>query len=172
MPLAFIHADRPGAADETLRAVVATLRAQGRALCGVVPQPDAPTGGHPCDRKLISLGTGRAATIHQALGTGSTGCRLDAGALEDIVSAIEAELRGRRPDLLIVNRFGKLESAGRGFAPLIARAIGTGIPVLVGVNSLNRPPFERFAADMATQLPDLPSAVLGWISTLAARQAA
>jgi hypothetical protein len=66
-------------------------------------------------------------------------------------------------DLLIVNKFGKHEAEGRGFRDVIAEALAMEIPVLVGLNSLNRPAFEDFAEGLATQLPPEPSALMAWV---------
>lgn len=164
MSLAFIHVARPGGVDETLRTVVATLSAQRRLLAGLMPQLAAAAGDHPCDRNLIDLRTGRQIAIHQALGKGSTACRLDADALETIVAMVAIGMERQSPDLLIVNRFGKLEASGRGFCPLIAQAMEADIPVLVGVNDLNRSAFDAFAADFAQELPDEAAALLTWLA--------
>lgn len=166
MQLAFIHAAQPGAVDDALRAVAGSLKRAGRRLAGVVQQPAGVVGGHPCDGDLIDLFTGRRAPIHQALGSGSTGCRLDANALETMVAAVERGMAVQRPELLIVNRFGKIEAAGRGFCPVIAKALDLAIPVVVGVNDLNRPAFDAFAAGIAVELPDRPSAILEWVAPL------
>ncbi len=166
MQLAFIHAVQPGAVDDTLRAVASSLKCAGRWLAGVVQQPTGAAGGHPCDGDLIDLFTGRRSPIHQALGSGSTGCRLDANALETMVAAVERGMAVQRPELLIVNRFGKIEAAGRGFRPVIAQALDLEIPVLVGINDLNRPAFDAFASGIALELPDRPSAVLKWAAPL------
>jgi len=166
MHLAFIHAARHGAVDDTLRTVAGSLKRAGRRLAGVVQEPPGTAGGHPCDGDLIDLYSGRHAPIHQALGSGSTGCRLDADALETMVALVERGLAAQRPELLIVNRFGKIEAAGRGFCPVIAQAFDLAIPVIVGVNDLNRPAFDDFAGGIAVELPDRPSAVLEWLAPL------
>ena len=68
------------------------------------------------------------------------------------LARIAAEAPGRR--LCIVNKFGKVEAEGQGFRPLIAEALGAGIPVLTSVTPVYRPAFEAFVADLATPLPD------------------
>lgn len=172
MSLAFIHATEPGTVDETLRSVAAALAAQGLRLAGVVPHAAVPAGSHPCDMNLVDLHSGRLAAIHQPLGKESHACRLDADALEAIVAVVERGVEAQRPDLLIVNRFGKIEAIGRGFCPLIARALEAGIPVLVGVNDLNRQAFDAFASGMALELPDRESAIMDWVAPLRRRTAA
>jgi hypothetical protein len=77
--------------------------------------------------------------------------------------AVRADLADRRPDILIVNKFGKHEAEGRGFASLIADVLEAGIPVLVGVNGLNRELFARYAGGLAEMLdPDI-ATVRSWL---------
>lgn len=59
-------------------------------------------------------------------------------------------------DLLIVNKFGKHEASGRGFRDEIAEAFAMAIPIIVGVNALNKRDFETFACGAAWQLPPTP----------------
>ena len=108
---------------------------------------------------LHLLGQDRVVRISQDLGPGASGCRLDPGAMAEAVALasaalarIAAEAPGRR--LCIVNKFGKVEAEGQGFRPLIAEALGAGIPVLTSVTPVYRPAFEAFVADLATPLPD------------------
>lgn len=37
------------------------------------------------------------------------------------------------------------------------------IPVLVGLNALNRPAFESFAEGLALQLPSDPATLMAWV---------
>ncbi len=70
------------------------------------------------------------------------------------------------PDLLIVNKFGKAEALGRGFRPVIARALELEVPVLVGLNRSNRESFDAFAEGLAEFLPAEPSAILAWCESV------
>jgi nucleoside-triphosphatase THEP1 len=72
-------------------------------------------------------------------------------------------------DLLIVNKFGKHEAEGRGFRDVIAEAVAMEIPVLVGLNALNRPAFESFAEGLAVQLPSDPAALMAWVKEVTTR---
>lgn len=162
MHLAFIHAKRPGSVDTTLREVVAILTHQGYRLVGVVQEPMGDADRHRCDMDLIEIVSGQRLAISQNLGTGSKGCRLDPNAIETVATQVEVDLEASLVDLLIINRFGKLEATGRGFCPVIALALQRGIPVLVGVNDLNRPAFEVFAEGLAAELPDQSSAIQTW----------
>lgn len=166
MQIAFIHARLRGGADGTLRSVAATLRAQGHRLAGVLPEPCTTPDRHACDMDLIDLASGARLHISQNLGLHSTGCRLDGAAIEAAAMAVTKGLAAARhtPDLMLINRFGKQEATGHGFHSVIVAALDRRLPVLVGVNDINRPAFETFAAGLAVELPDSPRAVLGWIA--------
>ena len=66
-------------------------------------------------------------------------------------------------DVLIVNKFGKFETEGRGFRNLIATAVERDIPVLVGINAYNQNAFLQFAAGMAVSLPPIEAALARWV---------
>ena len=65
-------------------------------------------------------------------------------------------------DLVIINRFGKQEAAGRGFRQAIEAAILLERPVLVGVSENNRASWEAFAGNEAKYLRPSLKAVLSW----------
>jgi len=112
--------------------------------------------------ELRLLPSGGLLRISQDLGPAAQGCRLDADALEAAVMATEAALAAAPADLLVVNRFGRLEAEGRGFAALIGTALEAGVPVIVGLSPKFRPLFEAFAGDLAEWLPADPAALLAW----------
>lgn len=61
-----------------------------------------------------------------------------------------------------------LPAEGRGFRDVIAEALAMGVPVLVGLNALNRPAFETFAEGLAIQLPPEPAALMAWVDEMIA----
>lgn len=172
MDLAFIHAKVPGSIDVTLGAVVQTLSAEGVRMIGVIQESRGGINRHRCDMDLIEIASGNRLSISQSLGKGSSGCRLDPHLIETIAGRVALDLRGDCPHLLIINRFGKLETMGRGFCPVIADALGRGVPVLVGVNDLNRSSFAEFSAGVAIELPDELGSVLSWARPLLRKAAA
>lgn len=163
MHLAFIHATAPGAACDTLRAVVATLRARGHRAAGVLPEPCSAPDRHACDIDLFDLATGARLPISQRLGRHAAGCRLDSAAIEAAAMAVAGGLAGAPAAALILNRFGKQEVTGRGFHPVILTALQRDMPVLLGVNDTHLPAFEAFAGGLAVALPDSPGPVIDWI---------
>ncbi len=133
--------------DAALARLRDRLLAQGRRLSGVI-QTRAPAPDGSKERMVVEEAAQRfTRIISQDLGAGASGCRLDPGALEQVVADVATTLPGA--DVLFVNRFGKQEELGRGFAPLIAEAVGQGSTVIVGVADAKRPAFEAFAGDMA-----------------------
>lgn len=160
MRLACISVPGRGATDVFLAEVAARLMAQGLALSGTVQTNIARCDRAHCDMDLRVLPDGPVLRISQDLGAEATGCRLDGGVLEQ--AAFEVGQRMAGADLLIVNKFGKQEAAGRGLTAAIAEALADDLPVLVGVNSHNRPAFDRFSAGLAQELAPDVAVVVGW----------
>ncbi|MFN4130043.1 MAG: DUF2478 domain-containing protein, partial [Paracoccaceae bacterium] len=79
------------------------------------------------------------------------------------VVAVQQRLPGAQ--VLIVNKFGKRESEGKGLVPVIAEALELGLPVLIGVNGLNLAAFLAFAGEAAQALQADVSAVAEWCET-------
>ncbi|NHB77626.1 DUF2478 domain-containing protein [Rhodobacter calidifons] len=148
MQIAFIHATEPGSVDATLNAVLAQLSGAGWRLEGVIQEPSGTGDRHRCDMDLIDVARGDRLSISQNLGRGSTGCRLDPNAIEIAARRVQDDLRVKQTDLLVINRFGKIEAMGLGFCPVIAEALEIGVPVLLGVNDLNRPAFESVSGGL------------------------
>lgn len=131
--------------------IAMSLMADGMKLAGAV-QTNQRQAGSRCDVELTILGAGGAPiVISQSLGSGAQGCRLNGDALERAVARVAGRLT-LGTDLLIVNKFGKQEAAGRGFRDLIALAIGEGIPVLTTVAPTYLEAFLDFAGGEAAQL--------------------
>lgn len=160
MKLAYISQRGHGQTGTCLTEAAAILENLGLPLMGAVVLPELcpdPT----CDMVLRVLPEGPQMRINQNLGPESKGCRLDAGALEEVVVAVTHHGTGARA--MILNKFGKLESMGRGFVPVIAEALGAGIPVVLGVNAVNLPDLLSFAGDLAQELPPDPQMIADWV---------
>jgi nucleoside-triphosphatase THEP1 len=151
MRLAHVTCPGRGQTDAFLAALADDLAARGLRLAGTVQTNLARADRRRCDMDLRILPDGPTFRISQDRGDHARGCHLDSGALEQGVAEVMARLPGA--DLLIVNKFGKRESEGRGLVPAIAAALDEGLPVLVGVNALNLPAFLTFVGNTATALP-------------------
>jgi hypothetical protein len=161
MNLAYTMAPGRGDTDLILFKLATALAVRGLRCCGTVQINSERGDTGPCDMDVRVLPDGPILRISQDLGRASHGCRLDPAALETAVGLVSASM-GPGSDLLIVNKFGKHEAQGRGFRTVIAEALSKGIPVLVGINTLNLPAFEEFAEGLATRLPPEPTALESW----------
>ena len=162
MKLGYVSLSGRGATDALIAAALAQPVLAGQRLSGTVQIDTGRAADHPCDMDLQVLPDGPVLRISQDLGSGARGCRLDHGALEAAVVEVERRMAGAAA--LVVNKWGKVDSEGRGFVPLIARALEAGLPVLVGVNGLNLPAFLDFAGGLATELPADPVRLAAWLA--------
>jgi len=153
--------------DLLLIEAAGALRAAGMRVAGVVQH--ARSGQAACCRDffLEDLATGRLHDISQRLGRDARGCRLDYGRLAEAHAGIEASLRAGA-DVLILNRFGYSEAQGGGLRPLVERAVGEGIPVLISVNDSYRTQWHAFCGDFAQDIPGCQAAVEMWVRDILA----
>ncbi|MEM6712429.1 MAG: DUF2478 domain-containing protein [Pseudomonadota bacterium] len=150
-----------GDVDLLLAAFAEELTCSGKTVCGCVQINKDRSDGGRCDMVVRTLPAGEHILISQHLGAGSRGCRMDQNALERAVASV-GNAYSADCDLLLINKFGKHEAQGRGFRDLIARAMSDDVPVLVGLNVLNRQAFASFAQGLETSVrPDLKS-LLAW----------
>ncbi|WP_224825949.1 DUF2478 domain-containing protein [Cognatishimia sp. MH4019] len=134
--------------------------AQGIQCRGTVQINTDRTEG-PCDMDVQVLPDGPVLRISQNLGRDAKGCRLDPSVLETAVGHVAASLDDAA-DVLIINKFGKHEADGRGFRDVIARAIEREIPILIGINAMNRDAFMEFVGGLAMQVPPDLDALSDW----------
>ena len=159
----------PGAADLLLRDLAETLGAAGLRLAGAV-QINTDLGADcACDMDLRILGDdGPSVRISQSLGSGSSGCRLDGGALEMAVARVQKALDAGA-ELVILNKFAKQEAFGRGFRDVIAAALDKGVPVLTYVPQDYLSAFQDFAGEIAETVSHEAAAAWCQSATAAAR---
>lgn len=169
MKLGYVSLPGPGENDLLLAKVAGRLCGQLK-LCGTVQTNIERADRRKCDMDLRLLATGEVLRISEDRGALARGCTLDTQVLTEAVAKSEATLSAA--DLLIVNKFGKIEAEGHGFAPLIGEALCMGIPVLVGVNALNLPAFKLFAGDIAQQLSPNAQYVIDWCQNACVANAA
>lgn len=138
--------------DRVMRAAALRLARAGFALAGLVQTNHPRPGRTRCDMMLEDLASGEQVGISQDRGPGARGCRLDVGELLRGIALVEAALEAD-VDLLILNKFGKTESEGGGFRPLIEQAVASGIPVLIAVPWRNMEAWHAFAGDLSQAIP-------------------
>lgn len=161
MRIAYVMAQGEGETDRLILGLAERLMAQGLRLCGTVQVNSARADGQPCDMDVVVLPDGPVIRISQSRGREARGCRLDPQGLETAVGMVTARFE-QGADGLIINKFGKHEAEGRGFRHLIGEALGRGVPVLVGLNALNRAAFLDFTEGLAVELPSREQDQLDW----------
>jgi hypothetical protein len=151
--------------DAVFRTLVKRGRALGLTLAGVVQHQAFVGGDRRCDVVLEDLATGHRTALFEHRGACARGCRLDQAALAEATARVEGSLE-QAPQLLVLNKFGKVECEGGGLRDLIASAIDRGIPVLVGVPKRNIDLWRSFAGEFAIELTDDAHEVDRWLEGL------
>ena len=164
--LAAIVFERDEAPDEALIAFVGGAMASGARIAGLVQERADDDLCDKHDVRVRDLTSGEVLPIMQDLGAGSTGCAVDPAAI-----AAAARLLGRalatNPDLLVVNRFGRLELEGGGMLSEIGRAFSEGVAMIVCVPARYRDAWDAFAAGLDAQLPAEREALEAWWRSVA-----
>lgn len=135
-----------------LRRLVDALSSMGTRCAGFIQRDEPPPPGRvKCDMVLECLATGDRLKISEDRGPLARGCRLDADALSQSIVSTMAAMQGR-PDVLVINKFGKTEAEGGGFRPLVADALELGIPIMIAVPWRNIESWRLFAGDLAIEV--------------------
>jgi nucleoside-triphosphatase THEP1 len=149
--------------QSTFERIVEDCRRRGLKVAGVLQHPVCSEAAGHCDVALEELTTGLRTDLFEDRGPGASGCRLDEAALAEVNGQVARSLDAD-PDLLILNKFGKVEAEGRGLLDLVAMAVDRGIPVVIGVPIRNLAPWRDFAGGMSVEFGDDPSQVADWLN--------
>jgi len=126
---AIVHSHGAVEDSELLARFADDWLARGLVVRGLVDVLAGDNKGSACGAALRDLETGAHHVIFQDLGPGSSGCRIDpAGVATASVALRRAVETGA--DLVIANRFGKLEAGGGGLADDMLAVMAAGIPLL------------------------------------------
>ena len=159
--LAAIVFDRDEGPDEALLAFLGGATACGVRVAGLVQERAGDNLGDLRDVRVRDLTSGEILPIMQELGRGATGCAVDPAAVAEAARLLERAL-AMNPDLLVVNRFGRLESEGGGMLAEIGRAFAEGVAMVVCVPARYRDAWNAFAAGLDAQLPARREAIEAW----------
>ncbi|WP_237152441.1 DUF2478 domain-containing protein [Oryzibacter oryziterrae] len=77
-----------------------------------------------------------------------------------------ADLLPRRPDLLLMSRYGRAETRGEGLIDLLSHVADTGIPTLIAVPEALFPHWTQTTAGMAVRLCPSTNALERWWTSL------
>ena len=147
--------------DALLLKCCAELRASGLRVGGTIQRAAGDRGQCASSVHVVDLSSGEAFDIWENRGVCARGCRLDERGLVESESSILTSI-AERVDLVVINRFARAESLGRGLIGCFIAAIEAGIPVLTAV----RPPYieawETFQDGLGQVLPAAADAIVGW----------
>ena len=161
-------ATNSAAAQVLLSQVVDRWQARLR-IIGLIEEP--PAGVDACTPgTLVSIEDGRRFPIGQDLGCGAQGCTLDSAAVVEAGHwltdrIVQGRIAQEPCDLLIVNKFGKLEAeSGGGLTAPLTAAVDLEIPVLLVVPARFQDAWADFAGDLAQSLPPDLASIEAWLS--------
>lgn len=157
--------------DALLAGFAHAREAAGVKVAGLI-QINAGAGCAELDMELEALGTGRRINICQDLGPGSANaCRLDPAGLAEAAAALRQALE-RPADLVVVNKFGRMEAEGGGLIAEIGAAVAAEMPLVIGVPLRFLTAWDSFAGGLDVKLPCTRLALDGWWSQTALPAAA
>lgn len=164
--LAALVYDETDDPDRVLLNFCSELARGGYRPVGLVQEGHCQGGGSSLSALLIQ--TGERISLVQDLGACASGCRLDVDQLlmagSRVVTAID-----HRADLVVVNRFGRLEQAGKGLSFLIELAMSAGVPAIIAVPSHRFQDWLRYSQGMSVKLNCDHAALWRWWWSLSHR---
>ena len=119
--------------------------------------------------QLLDVRSPQTFEISQDLGPAAEGCRLDPAGVVDASSVLRQALADR-VEVVVTNRFGRLEAEGGGFVAEIAALAEAGIPVLTIVAPQYLAAWRTLTGELGQDLP-LPQSVQAlhaWLGRLQA----
>ena len=140
------------AADKFLAGWGYALRAAGLSVAGLVQLNTFERDPDKCDMAVEELFSGTVLQLSEDRGKESSGCRLDRGILAEAAGLLLTAL-AEKPDILVLNKFGKVEAEGEGLRDALAKAVEIGVPIVVGVPFRNLDQWRIFACDVAEECP-------------------
>lgn len=165
-PVAAIHDDGSVDADTLLASVVDAQRRAGRRVSGLVQRRRGVRPDCAADMILVDVDTGDEYLASQALGSGSTSCRVDPHAFAHASRVLRA-IGEPAPDLVVCNRFGSLERQGQGFAGEMLALMARGLPLITVVSTRHLEAWADFTGG-ARVLPADAAAVVAWLDGVVA----
>lgn len=159
-PIAVVQGAPTAVVQDLMRRFIAGLDPALR-LAGVVEDPAEDVDGPCSGGDLRNLGDGRRFALMQDLGAGAVACRLDADGVVSACEAVQQDIAAGC-DLVVLNKFGKIEAERSGLSPAFASAMECGTPILTSVAPKFIDAWDRFAAPLYEVLPPDLGAIQAW----------
>ncbi len=161
--LVYSAGDRP---DRVLCDFARRVADSGRRACGLIQFRRRPFDG--ARRRVMIVDRWRIDDVARS-GAENDHCTLDEHWLERMAARTQTSI-SQGVDLVIVNRFGPLEAAGRGFCGAIRAASATETPLVIAVPHFEFARWTSVSNGMAIKLDCTLDAVLDWWRRLATRR--
>ena len=151
------------AADRLIADTAYRLRDEGVKVAGLVQINTEVSGRPKCDMAVEELYSRTVIKMSEDRGPAARGCRLDHSRLADAAGLL-IDMLDRDLDLIIINKFGKVEAEGGGLRDLLGRAVLLGIPLIVGVPYRNLDQWRLFAGGMADECEVVAADLDRWLA--------
>ena len=161
LPIAALVHESAEYADEFLYTFIQDLQSQDKNILGVIQAHPEVSYAYGTQMGIIDLSSGAFISIAQDLGKHNTSCCLDAEAVSNASHILQAA-RMQNPDLIIINRFGKLEAEGDGFADEMLEIMTENTPMLTIVAERFLPMWREFTGELATEIQTDLAALHHW----------
>lgn len=147
--------------DAVLSACVDWLRSNGVRVAGLLQRFGAPLPGGKRSMYVEDLSSGERIRLDLPRGPEASGCALDPDGLNRAACALSGAI-AQRPDVLMVNRFGKQEAEGHGMRAELAEAVSSGLPTVVAVHQSLLGEWEKFLGEPGHLLQPEPTEIVNW----------
>jgi hypothetical protein len=111
---------------------------------------------------LVDVATGAEYLVSQPMGRHSKACRADPQGFARATEVLRRAL-AEAPELVVINRFGRLEAEGGGLSAELLALMAEGVPLLTAVAPAYREAWLHFSGG-APLLPPEPTAVRAWVA--------
>ncbi|TAN64172.1 MAG: DUF2478 domain-containing protein [Magnetospirillum sp.] len=137
------------------------LQGQGYLVRGLLQRSPADSPTCDCTMMLIDLDTRMEYRISQDFGPESPCCRVDTSGFAEASHALHRAMAGDT-DLIVINKFGKLESQGQGLADEMLAIMSRGIPLITTVEAASLELWRDFTGGRAGEIPPNCGGLMRW----------
>jgi nucleoside-triphosphatase THEP1 len=148
-----------------MAALAAACRARGLAVSGLVQHNEGDCALPGFSMALEDMASGRRIPLVAEGPVPAQACRLDVAGLAEAAACLSVE-RHQSSDLVIVNKFGRQESLGRGLREEMAALVMAGMPLLTSVRASLLPDFKAFIGEDFVVIDPTAEAVAQWLAGL------
>lgn len=149
------------AVQETLAEIVADWRAAGVRIAGVLAEPHG-LPDRVCGAGFLrDIASGNPYPIYLDSPQSRGSCHLDAAGVARACASVLSQIA--TSDLIVLNKFGKLEATGQGLAPAFKAAMAAGKPLLTAASRNHLDAWRALAPGAAVLPADKVSLRAWWL---------